>query len=198
MQVAIATRAFRNDAYCGDQAGAWETSCGTLLCMVDGLGHGIEAEEAGVAAVEYVSKHLDDTFQELFAGCDKAIGHTRGVAMGIGLVCEERAEMIYAGIGNTRALITGSRRRKITHMSSDPGIIGGGYRNLVPETVKLLPGDLIIMATDGVEEMIDMSVYDHTTLSDLPRLCRVILHDWGRERDDRGVLVFQTSSVPPT
>ena len=196
MHVAITTKAFRNDVFCGDQAGAWMANGKAVLCMVDGLGHGEEAEEAGVAAVEYVSKHLDDTFQEIFAGCNRAIGHTRGVAMGIALLSEETSEMLYAGIGNTRAMIFGPRRRKITHMSSDPGIIGGGYRNLVPETTELKHGDIIVMSTDGVEEMIDISIYDRDTTADPKLLSRKIIQDWGRERDDRGVLVYQTSRVP--
>ncbi len=183
---------FRGEEHCGDQAAFWELDDqNVVLCMVDGLGHGEQAEEAALAAVEYVGAHLDEMPQQLFAGCNAAIGHTRGVAMAVGFIDERTMTMTYGGIGNTRAMIHNPNRRKIAHMSSDAGIIGGGYRNLVLETIDLMPGDMIVMSTDGLEELIDLNVYDQDVLVDINKLAHRLMLDWGRENDDRGVLIYR-------
>jgi phosphoserine phosphatase RsbX len=191
MRVAFENRPYRGEKSCGDQAGFWEIDGQIRLCMVDGLGHGALAEEAALAAVEYVGAHLSDTLQELFAGCNAAIGYTRGVAMGIACLDPSAGTLDYAGIGNPRAMIYGPTRRKIIHLSSDPGIIGGGYRNLIPETVQFSESDTVVMSTDGIEELIDMSIYHRSEITE-PRAVAVrIIADWGDDSDDRGVLVFK-------
>jgi phosphoserine phosphatase RsbX len=195
MRVVFENRPYRSEKFCGDQAGYWEVDGHILLCMVDGLGHGKLAEEAGRAAVEYVGSHLTDTMQELFAGCNAAIGHTRGVAMGIACIDLSAGTLDYAGIGNPRAMIYGPNRRKIVHLSSDPGIIGGGYRNLIPELVQFFPNDTVVMSTDGIEELIDMSVYNRSELVDPGIIARNIIEDWGDDSDDRGVLVYMPETV---
>jgi len=58
--------------------------------------------------MDYVAEHLEDPLPALFAGCDRAIRHTRGVAMGVAVIDKEAGTLTYAGVGNTRALITGA------------------------------------------------------------------------------------------
>jgi len=105
MQVAVAKSSFLNDPHCGDQAGHWQTGPKTTLCVADGIGHGEDAERAARAAMDYVAEHLEDPLPALFAGCDRAIRHTRGVAMGVAVIDKEAGTLTYAGVGNTRALI---------------------------------------------------------------------------------------------
>lgn len=156
--------------------------------MVDGLGHGEHAETAARAAVDYVAAHLSERLPNLFAGCASAISHTRGVAMGIAVIDEDAGTMSYGGIGNTRVMIVGENT---TRLSSNYGIVGGGYRALTPETVPLVPDDLVILFTDGLPETVDTSGYDDGVLGDTQRLAERILQDWGRESDDAAVLVFR-------
>ncbi len=59
------------------------------------------------------------------------------------------------------------------------------------ETVPLTPGDLVIMYTDGIEELIDLSDYDETLCAEVGRLAERILEDWRRETDDAAVLLFR-------
>ena len=156
--------------------------------MVDGLGHGQHAETAARAALDYVAGHLWEPLAHTFAACDLAISHTRGVAMGIAVIDEDAGTMCYAGIGNTRLMIVGENT---TRLSSDYGIVGGGYRALTPETVPIMPDDLVILFTDGLAETVDTSGYDGGVLGDTQRLSERILQDWGREADDAAVLVFR-------
>lgn len=195
MQVAIAKRALNDDPYCGDECGYWKTDNKTVLCVADGLGHGEHAESAARAAMQYVGHHLSQSLDELFAGCNQALRNTRGVVMSTAIIDEDAGTLAYAGIGNTRAMIVGKPRAKNTDertiiLSSNYGIVGGGYKTLSPETVPLIAGDLVILYTDGVEEMIGVSG-DDALRADLQRLAERIIQDWGRAADDAAVLIFR-------
>jgi serine phosphatase RsbU (regulator of sigma subunit) len=187
MQIATIKHAVNNAPYCGDECGYWEKGTKTVLCIIDGLGHGEKAEIAAQAAVKYIAAHQSESLQEIFAGCDRELRETRGAAVGIAVIDEEKGELTYAGIGNTRAVAVNSG---IFRLGSDYGIIGGGYKTLTPETISIGKGALVIMSTDGVEEVIDLSRYDLIAV-DLHKLAEMIIKDWRIERDDAAVLVYK-------
>ncbi len=105
------------------------------------------------------------------------------------MIDEAAEELIYAGIGNPRAIVVGQR---ISRLRNDYGIVGGGYKSLHAETVWFRPGDLVMLATDGVVETVDLSTYNSTERSDVQMLANRILRDWRRDTDDAAVLVGQS------
>jgi len=163
-----------------------------VLCVVDGLGHGESAERAAQAAMSYVARNFSHPLRDIFAGCNLAIRHTRGVVMGIAVVDKDTGALTYTGVGNTRALIVKKdypvlAEGSTAHLFSNSGVVGGGYRKfrtLSCQTMPLSPGDLVIMYTDGVPEMMDVSDYEDTLRMNVQRLAKRILQDWGRATDD--------------
>ena len=192
--VAITKRAFLGETHCGDECAYWHEGGKVTLCIVDGLGHGEDAERAAQAAVEYVAGHLGEPLADIFAGCNAAIRRTRGVAIGIAVVDEEAETLTYAGIGNTRIMIVRGAQ-SVTHLSSNNGIVGGGYRELTPETVELHSGDLVILSSDGIRERCDLLAYGAELRGDVQQLADRIVVDWGRETDDAAVLVFRSGEA---
>ena len=186
VQLAIVKRPFK-EPHCGDQAGYWEHNEKFVLCVIDGLGHGMRAEQAALAALDLLERHHRNPLLEVFAACDKALRDTRGVAMGIAVTDPATGTLTYAGIGNTRAMVVG---QKTKWLSSYYGIVGGGYRTLKAVTVPLTPGDLVIMYTDGIKEFIDLSDYSEISRAEVGRLAKRILEDRRCETDDAAVLVF--------
>jgi len=187
MQIATVKHALDNAPYCGDECGYWEYGAKTTLCIVDGLGHGKDAEIAAKAAVNYIACHRSESLQEIFTGCDRELRGTRGAAMGIAVIDEKKGELTYAGIGNTRVIVENS---KTFRLDSDYGIIGGGFKKLIPETLAIGKGALVIMFTDGVEELVDISRYDLIS-GDVYELAEKIITDWRIERDDAAVMVYR-------
>jgi len=195
MQVAIAKRALTCEVCCGDECGCWQVDGRTILCVVDGLGHGVLAEGAAEAAVDYVGRHLSQSLPELFAGCDLALRSTRGAAMGIAVVNEQEGTLTYAGIGNTRAAVfrassAGCSAGTAARLASDWGIVGGGYRSISPEVMALAAGDLVVLCTDGIGGQFDVSGYDDDLRTDVRLLADRVLQDWGRRTDDAAVLAY--------
>jgi len=191
MSAAMAKRSYFNDPSCGDQLAYWQTDKEIILCIADGLGHGPDAETAAKAAIAYVGAHLSDSLSDLFKGCDAAIRLTRGAAMGIAVIDKNAGTLTYAGIGNTEIRIIG---RKGGGLTSNRGIVGGGYRSLNPETLPLVEGQTVLMFTDGIDRGIDISGYDASLVSNLPDLAKKIIEDWGHETDDRAVLIYRSDA----
>lgn len=187
MQIARIKHSLNNSPYCGDECGYWERGTKTVLCIVDGLGHGKEAEMAAKAAVKYIADHLSESLPEIFAGCNTELRKTRGAAAGIAVIDEDKGELTYAGIGNTRIIIANA---KAFRLASNYGIVGGGFKTLTPETIPIGKGAIVIMFTDGVEELIDLSRYDLIS-GDVHKLAEKIITDYRIERDDAAVLVYK-------
>jgi len=189
MPVAIQKRAFENKLYCGDECACWEDDKTITLCIADGLGHGQEAEDAARKALNYVKKHLHKPIQEIFAGCNISIRETRGAAMGIAVIDKKNQTLTYAGVGNTRALILA---HKPVRLSSSYGIIGGGFKKLTSETIPLQDGCIIVMFTDGIEEMINLSEFTSLLTQDVDQLALEIIKK-RTKNDDAAVMVYQAS-----
>ena len=200
MQIAIVKRSFPNDPYCGDECAYWQDNGKIMLCVVDGLGHGQGAEKAARAAVDYVAQHVSEPLPDIFAGCDRAIQCTRGVVMGIAVVDEEAGTLTYAGVGNPRIIIVrvhclAPGIEGTVRLPNRPGVVGGGCRKVLPETVPLSPSDLVVLCTDGIPSEVDIAGYEDALCVDVQQLAERIVRDWGRESDDVAVLVFRSEGV---
>lgn len=188
MKTGAALRALGGAPHCGDRSAYWANGAKMTVCIVDGLGHGEGAAKAADAAVNYVGAHVDEPLQDIFAGCNRAITDTRGVAMAIAVVDTDQQQLTYAGIGNTRGQIYGKQKKLLR---SDYGIVGGGFRKLSPGCPAYSPGDIIVLWTDGIPESIDLSGYGHDMLDDPQLLADQIIEDYALGTDDAGVLVFR-------
>ena len=185
---AMAKRSYRGNPHCGDEYACWEEAGKTTLCIIDGLGHGEHAEAAAKAALHYVGEHLSESLDQIFSGCDDEILHTRGVAMGIAVIDQQQATLIYGGIGNTVARIMGGDAMRFT---SDPGIVGGGYKRFSPQPARLSLGQLVVMYTDGIADKLDISGYGADIQDDLSKLAAAIIADCGQDTDDCAVMIYR-------
>jgi negative regulator of sigma-B (phosphoserine phosphatase) len=197
MPVAIAKRPFPNDLYCGDECAYWQGRDRVTLCVVDGLGHGWDAEKAAKSAIDYVAHHVSEPLPDIFTGCDRAIQHTRGVVMGIAVVDEGAGILTYAGVGNTRIIIAHAHcpvpgLEGTIRLPNKPGFVGNGRSRVLPETVPLSSGDVVVLCTDGIPGEMDITDYKDALCTDVRQLAHRIIQDWGRESDDVAVLVFRS------
>ncbi len=193
MRFAMATRACRGDAHCGDAGAKWAVGDHTMLCLVDGLGHGRPAEVAAHAALDYVAASLEQPLQQIFAGCDRAIATTRGVAMALARVDAASECLEYAAIGNIRAMLrNGDQCRFIGNW---PGIVGGGYRRLQPERISFTRDEQLYLYTDGLPRFLDTGRWPRKL--DLQGLANFLVREFGRRTDDSAVIIYQHAEANP-
>lgn len=181
-------RPIDDDDACGDATACWEQGQKLYLALADGLGHGPVARVAALAALASVQQHPPAPLPTVFAQCDQDVQETRGVAMGIAVIDPVAQTATFCGVGNIRVLLLGERPR---HFSCSYGIVGAGFKTLFVETMPFAPGDLLILASDGIMEQFMVPELRADQPWSAGGLAAAILAEWGIATDDASVLVCQ-------
>ena len=180
-------RPITGETECGDAFGAAETPAGLTGVLCDGLGHG---PLAAMAAMEAVTTILDQPGAEpaaLVERAHRALGHTRGGALGVVQVAGPVVR--FAGLGNIAAVILADGTRR--GMLSVPGIAGHQARTIRQFDYDAPPGAAIILHSDGISARWDPHRLPGLTGRDPLVVAAALLAEAGTRRDDAGVLVLK-------
>jgi phosphoserine phosphatase RsbX len=175
---------------CGDQSFAVDIDGDSALFgVIDGLGHGPEAEAAAIRAVEAVQRAPGERVEVLVQLCHRVLAGTRGVAMTLAHVNFSTNTLTWTGVGNVSAHVvakdvTGSHIRSSARLAA--GIVGYRIPEIRPaQVVSLRAGDLVLIATDGIGE-------DHVDHIDFATPAKAIAEEMltkhAKESDDAMVL----------
>lgn len=138
----------------GDLAVHLELDDGVVVAVVDGLGHGPEAAAAAAGARDVIeataaAAPLDEVLRQVH----EALARTRGVVMTIASIgCS--GLMRWVGVGNVEAHVMrgdGPVPRRAASAVLYGGVLGYRLPGVKVSTVELEPGDLVLMATDGID-----------------------------------------------
>lgn len=186
---AVAGRPIPGEDASGDRHLVLAPPDGPLLAVVDGLGHGPEAAEVAERAVAAIGAQTGrvDVIERMAAG-DRALAGTRGAVAALVSV-EEPAELAWAGVGNVEAVLlraaAGGRMQVAHALASTPGILGARRRSVHVSRCSLRPGDVLVMATDGVDTDLAAAV---SPGGDLGNAVEGIVRTWAKRSDDALVL----------
>ena len=193
----IATRPFPGEEHCGDSHFVGETTTGWLLAVADGLGHGAEAAVASRSLMEVVRRHIEEPPERLIRLCHEALKNTRGSAATLVTIDRKRCLLCWAGVGNVEGVIRHADpalpREYITMRG---GIVGARIPGLQPSFLQLQDGDILVLATDGI----DCRFVQAMGLPHPPdKLAGYILERYAKPYDDALVLVARylfTATTP--
>jgi negative regulator of sigma-B (phosphoserine phosphatase) len=165
-------------------------SGGVLVAALDGLGHGPEAVRASRRAVEILSEEPGASPFDLVQRCHQGLRRTRGVVLSLASFDSRADTLTWVGVGNVEArLVRTDAEAGPESLVLMPGIVG--YKNLPSLRVSSLavyPGDLLVMATDGIRGMFIGSI--DASLS--PRaIADLIMTTHVKPNDDALVLVVR-------
>lgn len=169
---------------------------GTLVAVVDGLGHGRGAANAAERAAEVIqSCRSGEPLGELVQRCHEQLFRTRGVVMSLALFDGERGFMTWIGVGNVEGrLLSRGRQYKTVpqNLILRAGVVGVQLPALAAAALPLKRGDVAILATDGISpdfaEDIDIDIDGA-----LDTLAARILATHRKGTDDALVLVVRFS-----
>jgi negative regulator of sigma-B (phosphoserine phosphatase) len=153
LEWAVAGSALDGDAS-GDLHLVLPGSPRSLLCVMDGLGHGIDAQRAARECAHILEANPGATLLELVRQCNDGLRATRGVAMTLGLLDAVQGELEWVAIGNVEGLVLRpglGQGRSHAAVVQRGGVVGYRLPPLKVSQVTLAPGDLIVFATDGIK-----------------------------------------------
>ena len=193
LRVGVTQHSLHDDPACGD---VWELAIkGSRLSilMIDGLGHGPDAEDAAMAGARAFNR-------EPFAGPDlllEEIHHdmqgTRGGALAIAQFDSTSEKLRFIGIGNIGATLIGEERPR--GLASHPGIVGLQYRKVLEVEYPQCAGQLLIMYSDGLQSRWNLRDYQGLMYRH-PAIIAAVLHrDYSRGRDDVTILVIALETL---
>lgn len=165
-----------------------------VVAMVDGLGHGPEAEKAAKAALEELAALDGALINEHIRKINNEIKKTRGVVMSIAYIDSYNKQLTYCGVGNILSRLIYQPLSSIARtFNSYNGIVG----HTIPTTINntTLPWDnkldMLVMHSDGITGRWDLNKYPKILQHNGMILCAAIYKDHNRGTDDSTVSVIR-------
>lgn len=162
-----------------------------LLAVVDGLGHGREAASAAQIALDEIATFSGGSLIALARKCHERLRSTRGAAKSLAFIDRTEQTMTWLGVGNVEGVLfhgVASGQPAKERLLLRPGVVGDHLPLLRASVVPVVPGDLIILATDGVRPGFDETV----DFRDSPQhIAEAVMRDYARGTDDALVLVVR-------
>ncbi|WP_296261112.1 MULTISPECIES: ATP-binding protein [unclassified Pseudomonas] len=187
LRLGVTQHSLHDDPACGD---AWEVAISDRqisILMIDGLGHGPDAEEAAKAGT-LAFNH--DPFADpvlLLEDIHRQMQGTRGGAVAVAQFDSAQDNLRFIGIGNIGATLIGEEKSR--GLASHPGIVGLQYRKIPAVAYGQCAGQLLIMYSDGLQSRWNLRDYPGLMYRH-PAIIAAVLHrDFCRGRDDVTVLV---------
>ena len=180
---------------CGD---AWDMGMGkqgVTICTADGLGHGPDAALASDPAVLLASQRPDLSATSLVALAHDALRGTRGAAIAIAVIDEQKEQLSFVGVGNIAGCIFLNDTRR--HLMSHNGIVGSNLRKVQEFVHDWQPGAMLILHSDGIATRWDLVSYAGLIFRHPSLIAAVLYRDFARKRDDAMVVVVRQQSDQP-
>jgi phosphoserine phosphatase RsbX len=185
----VATRALAGQTVSGDLHVVQPFRGGVLVAVADGLGHGQEAAVAAQAAVATLTAHADASVLVLLKRCHENLHKTRGVALTLASFSARDGTITWLGVGNVDGVLL--RADPKTKPARDYALLHGGVVGLQLPPLRafilpVVPGDTLILATDGVRA----GFAEGLPLNNSPQQIadHILVRD-GKDTDDALVLV---------
>lgn len=189
IDAAFATAPLPGQTESGDLSLIKRVGVGTLVAVVDGLGHGEEAATAAHAAVGALDRYAREPLSELVRRCHEALVGLRGVVLGLAYLDPQAATMTWLGVGNVGGILlradSGSKPARITLVQS-AGFIGGEPPHPTTRSVPLAYGDTVMLFSDGIKE----AFADSVVLTNTPKqIADSVIGRHTKGNDDALILV---------
>ena len=173
----------------GDRAFVAAFPGGALAAVIDGLGHGPEASVAAQAAERVLRADPTAPVEELVQRCHRDLRGTRGVVLSVASFDARAGQMTWLGVGNVEAYLLrhpNAADASEQAISARGGTVGYLLPPLVTRSLRVDPGDTLVLATDGIRHGFKSEVLGQRTPQ---QIADAILRLWGTGNDDACVLV---------
>ena len=185
LEWAVSDRPLPGEPVSGDRALVSVDGDGRALAfVVDGIGHGSEAAHAAERAVRAVEPAPSRDVVALAERCHAELAGTRGAAIAIATIDGASGLLAWLGVGNVEGRIVHGDRG-VESLRLAPGMVGHRLPRLCESAAALGRGDLLLLATDGIEPGFADALRTHGSCEEIAAR---VLAAHGRASDDALVL----------
>lgn len=145
-ELGLYARALTDERHNGDHFYVQRTGEGLRWLHLDGLGHGVEAEQA----TSNLGKPLlsEQGLLATLESVDRQLHGTRGAVAILGAIDLKARRLELAGVGDMQAYV--ALEENLQHHSFPPGVLGKEHKKILPVKQALNPASLLMSATDGI------------------------------------------------
>jgi negative regulator of sigma-B (phosphoserine phosphatase) len=187
----VANRPMDGQAVSGDLYVVEPLERGVLVAVVDGVGHGEEAGAAAQKAADILKRHAGESVISLVRRCHAALAETRGAVMTLVSLDAPDDTMTWMGVGNVDGRLLRVERSAgylCEGILLRNGLVGYQLPALQASVISILPGDLLILATDGIHADFDQGIILQESVE---QIAKKILGRNFKGNDDALVLVVR-------
>lgn len=176
---------------CGDNWG-WTMRDDRFAIMVaDGLGHGLSAHEAAVAAIEVFYRTHEESPARVIGDVHAALRSTRGAAVAVVAVDTARSVANFCGLGNIGAVVLSPSAAR-HGMISQNGTAGHVASRIHEFSYPMPSRSTIVMFSDGLASHWNLASYSGLMTRHPSIMAGVLYRDFRRRRDDVTVVVAKS------
>jgi len=186
--IGVTQHSLHDDPACGDAFQVRISDQGISAVVIDGLGHGEEAERAARAGTAAFGLAPFSAPALLLEDLHQAMAGTRGGAAALVQFDPVADRLQFLGIGNIGATVLGPERGR--GLASHPGIVGGQYRKAQGFDYAQVSGQCLILYSDGLQSRWNLIDYPGLIFRHPAVIATVLHRDFCRGRDDVTVLVI--------
>lgn len=149
----VSSSVMHGESRSGDMHLVCETPAGTLLAVIDGIGHGAAAAEAAELTVHTLDRVMPAGVIQAVRRCHEALIGTRGVVLSLALIDPRDDMLTWIGVGNVSGVLLRADARaqpRIEELLARGGVVGMHLPQLQAAVCSIGPGDVVALATDGV------------------------------------------------
>lgn len=193
----VAARSMTGQTVSGDLHVVEFFEDGVLLAVIDGVGHGNEARVVAEIAADVLKKNAGDSVVSLVRRCHHALAKTRGAVMTLASVDIRGRKAAWLGVGNVEARLFRAEANPghaHEHILLRSGLVGLQLPAAQATPTSLAPGDLLVFATDGIEQDFETRV---NPAESSRQIADGILRRHFKGTDDALVLVVRYAGYTP-
>jgi hypothetical protein len=187
--VGVICVAVAGETACGDAWIVEQIPNGTLIALVDGLGHGPDAAIAADTAISVIQRRKTSSLTDILQATHLALRSTRGAAVQLAIADVGSQTVRSVGVGNiATSAVTHSGTRSIP---SQPGIVGMQMPHLREVSIPWSSDSLLVMHSDGVSARWKLDSLPGLRLRDPALSAAVLYREFSRARDDATIVTFR-------
>lgn len=126
---------------------------GVLVGVIDGLGHGQEAARAAERAVEFLGHMPDHNLIAMIKRLHHNLIGSRGVVITLARISTVENTLTWLSVGNVQGVLIRADPEiepALESVVQRGGVVGYKLPPLVASVLTINPGDLLVLATDGI------------------------------------------------